>query len=383
MSVLRSRPARAGTAGRGRRHPRRPVLPRPLLRRSRPLLAPGRTDPRPRHAPGRPAAGEPADSRRVHHRPDRRGHPHRRPTRRLPRQRPALRRAHRVPGAGRRHCGPDPPPHRTRPARRRPATTRSRSPCTCARPGRWCPPASTSSPRSSTAPPPRRPERWTSCAGSPAACTAAILAQGGLRSAFAMLARRRSPVPVELDVRVPHRLPEQVEVASAFYIVAEALTNAVNARHRLRHQRRRRPQLRRDGPAPHRPRQRHRRGELDQGYRVDRSEGPCRGPGRPPLPRQPASHWNRPARGTAAGPCDEPVATPEPVPRDRRRGMSAPRSVDYQPARPGQLITGQLAVPLDNAQLYAELAASRARIVAAADIACRRHRTRTARRTAG
>ena len=57
----------------------------------------------------------------------------------------------------------------------------------------------------------------------------AVLAQGGLRSALAMLARR-SPVPVELDVRVSHRLPEQVEV-SAYYIVAEALTNAVKHAH--------------------------------------------------------------------------------------------------------------------------------------------------------
>ena len=57
----------------------------------------------------------------------------------------------------------------------------------------------------------------------------AVLAQGGLRAACAMLARR-SPVPIELDVRVPHRLPEQVE-ANAYYIVAEALTNAVKHAH--------------------------------------------------------------------------------------------------------------------------------------------------------
>jgi signal transduction histidine kinase len=35
---------------------------------------------------------------------------------------------------------------------------------------------------------------------------------------------RRSPVPVELDVNVPGRLPEPVEVA-AYYVVSEALTN--------------------------------------------------------------------------------------------------------------------------------------------------------------
>ena len=36
---------------------------------------------------------------------------------------------------------------------------------------------------------------------------------------------RRSPIPVELDLRVEDRLPDQVEI-SAYYIVAEALTNA-------------------------------------------------------------------------------------------------------------------------------------------------------------
>ena len=56
-----------------------------------------------------------------------------------------------------------------------------------------------------------------------------VLAKGGLRPALAMLARR-SAVPVELDLRVPHRLPEQVEI-SAYYIVAEALTNAVKHAH--------------------------------------------------------------------------------------------------------------------------------------------------------
>jgi signal transduction histidine kinase len=56
-----------------------------------------------------------------------------------------------------------------------------------------------------------------------------VLATGGLLPALAVLARR-SPVPVELDVRVPQRLPEQVE-ASAYYIVAEALTNAAKHAH--------------------------------------------------------------------------------------------------------------------------------------------------------
>ncbi|HTQ92100.1 MAG TPA: GAF domain-containing protein, partial [Streptosporangiaceae bacterium] len=52
----------------------------------------------------------------------------------------------------------------------------------------------------------------------------AVLAEGGLRPALAMLARR-SPVPVDLQVGAGGRLPEHVEV-SAYYIAAEALTNA-------------------------------------------------------------------------------------------------------------------------------------------------------------
>ncbi|MEU6553362.1 DUF4118 domain-containing protein [Streptomyces sp. NPDC046915] len=53
----------------------------------------------------------------------------------------------------------------------------------------------------------------------------AILAQGGLAPALKALARR-SAVPVDLDVHVEDRLPERVEV-SAYYVVSEALTNAV------------------------------------------------------------------------------------------------------------------------------------------------------------
>jgi predicted ATPase/signal transduction histidine kinase len=52
----------------------------------------------------------------------------------------------------------------------------------------------------------------------------AILAEKGLRPALRALARR-SAVPVSLEVQVMGRLPEQVEV-SAYYVVAEALTNA-------------------------------------------------------------------------------------------------------------------------------------------------------------
>jgi signal transduction histidine kinase len=52
----------------------------------------------------------------------------------------------------------------------------------------------------------------------------AILSEGGLRPALRALARR-SAVPVDLDVDVSTRLAQPVEVA-AYYVVAEALTNA-------------------------------------------------------------------------------------------------------------------------------------------------------------
>jgi signal transduction histidine kinase len=52
----------------------------------------------------------------------------------------------------------------------------------------------------------------------------AVLAERGLAPALKALARR-SPIPVDLRVRVDERLPEPVEV-SAYYVIAEALTNA-------------------------------------------------------------------------------------------------------------------------------------------------------------
>jgi signal transduction histidine kinase len=52
----------------------------------------------------------------------------------------------------------------------------------------------------------------------------AILSEGGLGPALKSLARR-SAVPVELDLELPTRLPEPVEVA-AYYVVSEALANA-------------------------------------------------------------------------------------------------------------------------------------------------------------
>ena len=56
-----------------------------------------------------------------------------------------------------------------------------------------------------------------------------ILSRGGLGPALKALGRR-SPVPVELDVRAWERLPEPVE-AAAYYAVAEALTNAAKHAH--------------------------------------------------------------------------------------------------------------------------------------------------------
>jgi signal transduction histidine kinase len=57
----------------------------------------------------------------------------------------------------------------------------------------------------------------------------AILAEGGLGPALKTLARR-SPIPVELELRAKTRLPEPVEVA-AYYIVSEAFTNAAKHSH--------------------------------------------------------------------------------------------------------------------------------------------------------
>jgi signal transduction histidine kinase len=52
----------------------------------------------------------------------------------------------------------------------------------------------------------------------------AALSEGGLVPALKTLARR-SPIPVEVDIRLDARLPDTVEV-TAYYVVSEALTNA-------------------------------------------------------------------------------------------------------------------------------------------------------------
>jgi signal transduction histidine kinase len=57
----------------------------------------------------------------------------------------------------------------------------------------------------------------------------AVLAKGGLRPALRTLARR-SPVPVDLELRTETRLPAPIEVA-AYYVVCEALTNIAKHAH--------------------------------------------------------------------------------------------------------------------------------------------------------
>jgi PAS domain S-box-containing protein len=53
----------------------------------------------------------------------------------------------------------------------------------------------------------------------------AVLTEQGLEAALEVLAAR-SPLPVELEVRLPERLPEPLE-ATAYYVVSEALANVV------------------------------------------------------------------------------------------------------------------------------------------------------------
>jgi signal transduction histidine kinase len=57
----------------------------------------------------------------------------------------------------------------------------------------------------------------------------AVLTKGGLSPALHALIRR-SPIPVQLHLDITERLPDHVEV-SAYYVVAEALTNAAKHSH--------------------------------------------------------------------------------------------------------------------------------------------------------
>jgi signal transduction histidine kinase len=56
-----------------------------------------------------------------------------------------------------------------------------------------------------------------------------ILSEGGLTPAIKSLARR-SPIPAEVDLDLPERLSAKVEIG-VYYVVAEALTNAVRHAH--------------------------------------------------------------------------------------------------------------------------------------------------------
>jgi len=53
----------------------------------------------------------------------------------------------------------------------------------------------------------------------------ALLSRSGLAPAIRELARR-SPIPVEIDIDLPTRPPASIETA-VYYIIAEALTNAI------------------------------------------------------------------------------------------------------------------------------------------------------------
>ena len=99
----------------------------------------------------------------------------------------------------------------------------------------------------------------------------AILTEAGLAPALKTLARR-SPVPVQLDVRTTARLPEHVEV-TAYYVVSEALANAVkHASASAVTSRRRRGRRRR--PVRLGARQRRRRRRSVPRHRPDRLERP-------------------------------------------------------------------------------------------------------------
>ena len=166
------RPARWRAAGRGRRHRRRPLRPRPLPRRRTLLLDAGRPHPQPRHPARRAAAGKPPSPKRLHRRAAGCRQAHRRPARRLARQRPALRRTDRVPHPNRRRRRHRTPPHRTRPARRRPAAAGLARPAAARRRAHGeAGSGPTPRPRSCTRPPTSSAACWTTCVRSPAAST--------------------------------------------------------------------------------------------------------------------------------------------------------------------------------------------------------------------
>src|SRR4051794_2952091 len=160
---------------------------------------------------------ETAHPRRVHCPTTRRCQTHRRATRRHPRQCPA----HHLPRADRSRRS-RPPAHRTRSARRRPATAGLIYPATAHRPGR-VPPGPASWRRAGRAG--RRGDGALDELAKPREASAQrSRVEGGLRPAFNTLARRPA-IPFDIQTCADGPLPEPVEI-SAYYALAEALTNA-------------------------------------------------------------------------------------------------------------------------------------------------------------
>jgi hypothetical protein len=122
----------------------------------------------------------------------------------------------------------------------------------------------------------------------------ATLSENGLERALKTLARR-SPIPVELKVRVDARLPEEVELA-AYYVVAEALTNTAKYSHAslvdVLVQTRGRPSRRR-------ARRRCGRGRPGAGYGLARPQGARRGNRRHRLASQPSGFRHVARRGAS------------------------------------------------------------------------------------
>ena len=312
------RPAHARAAGRGRRHRRRPVRPRPVLRRPRLLLAAGRAHPQPRHAAGGAAAGEPAasaarspptGSTRSSSSPA--SSPSRWTT-------PSC-----TPSSPRRARGSSPPP--TRPAAGSSATCTtapssgwSRWPCACARRRRRCRPRDQLAAQLD-----RAGDEATSALDElrelARGIHPVILAEGGLAPALDALARR-SPIPVELHVAVEGRLPEQVEI-SRLLRRRRGADQRGQARRRLARPRRGRTiQGERTDDLRVRSATTARRGHLDRRHRAARPQRPRRGTRRPDLSS--TAHPKREPPCASNSPSPAPTATPSgPFGIDGRAGL--------------------------------------------------------------
>ena len=130
-------------------------------------------------------------------------------------------RGDRLAGADRRRRRPDPPADRAGPARRRPAAAGLPRAEAARGAGRG---AAASSARNSTRPSPRPTGALEELSEIARGIHPAVLAERR-PGAGAEDARPPLAVPVDLHVSATERLPEPVEV-SAYYVVAEALTNA-------------------------------------------------------------------------------------------------------------------------------------------------------------